>query len=162
MPGHMAAQKRQDIRDAITSGMKIEDIRQLLSTSTGTIVKIKREMGIAIRPMRQTRTRGPVRTVAQPPEGDPPSSQTYAEAHIESLYAEQPAPITPFSPEDYVAAFEDRVLEYRSILAQKDSAIERLERELAKLRDECAQIVHRQQNWQGPTSTITQSLGNGG
>jgi hypothetical protein len=142
MPGHMAAQKRQDIRDAITAGMKIEDIRQLLSTSTGSVMKIKREMGIAIRPMRKTRTKGPLKAVTQvvPP----------------------PAPTVPLPPEAYVEAFEARVLEFHGLLNNKNIEIERLERELAKIRAEYAQMVFRQQNWQGPTSTINQSLGNGG
>ena len=173
MPAYMPAQKRRDIRDAIQAGMTGADIMRLLTVSAGTVVRVKREMGLPIRPIRQTRTRGPVRAVAQPPEGDPPSNHTsYAEAHIESLYAEQPAPTIP-RPEAYVTAFENRVLEYHALLKQKDAAheqtllerdgtIERLQKENAKLRDECAQIVFQQQNWTGPTSTMTQSLGNGG
>ena len=177
MPAYMAKQKHDDIRDAIASGMRIEDIRELLSTSAGSVLKIKREMGIPIRPMGQTRTRGPIKTAAQPSEGDPPSNHTYAEAHIESLYAEQPAPTAPPvstappvpRPEAYVTAFENRVMEYRELLRQynqtileRDGTIERLKKELATLRDEYAQTVFRQQNWTGPTSVMNQSLGNGG
>ena len=150
----MPAEKRRDIREAIQTGMTSEDIQKLLSTSAGSVIKIKREMGLPIRQVNQIHRRGKVQAVAQPPEGDPPSNHTYAE--------QQPAPINPISPEDYVAAFEARVLEFRQLLAAKDATIERLEREYAKLRDEYAQTVFRQQNWQGPTSTMAQSLGNGG
>jgi len=177
VPAYMTEQKRQDIREAIQAGMTSAEIRRLLQASAGSIVNIKREMGIPIRPMLQTRTRGPIKTAAQPSEGDPPSNHTYAEAHIESLYAEQPAPTAPPvstappvpRPEAYVTAFENRVMEYRELLRQynqtileRDGTIERLKKELATLRDEYAQTVFRQQNWTGPTSVMNQSLGNGG
>ena len=193
MPAYMPAQKRQDIREAIQAGMTSEDIQELLHTGAGSVIKIKREMGIAIRPMRQTRTRGPVKTVAQVvqrngitflPDPTAPPAPTKAVARVAAqvvpetdiaelaqqtlafLRAEvpptPPVPTAPASPEAYVEAFENRVLEYRTILAQKNSTIERLKKELATLRDEYAQTVFRQQNWQGPTSVMNQSLGNGG
>ena len=152
MPAYMPAQKRQDIREAIEAGMTVQDIIDLLHTSAGSVTKMKREMGLPIRPMKQTRTRGPVKAVVQ---------------------VVPPAPTAPLPPEAYVGAFEARVLEYHALLKQKDdtheqelrakdATHEQLERECAKLRDEYAQTVFRQQNWQGPTSTIAQSLGNGG
>ena len=171
MPAYMTAQKRQDIREAIQAGMSGQEIRQMLNTSAGTITNIKREMGIPIRPMRQTRTRGPVRTVAQPSWGG--RNYDIAGAYIESLDAENPEPSAPLTPtiprpEAYVTAFENRVLEYHELLRQyeqtlleRDDTIERLKKELATLRDEYAQTIFRQQNWTGPTSTMSQSLGNG-
>ena len=158
MPKTVSAKKHQDIRDAIKAGMSGQEIRELLSTSAGTITNIKREMGIPIRPMRQTRTRGPVRTVAQPSWDG--RNYDVAEGYIESLGSETPAGI--LSPEDYVAAFEARVLEYHTLLRQKDAENERLRKENSTLRSEYQQMVFRQQNWTGPTSTMSQSLGNGG
>ena len=160
MPALMPAQKRQDIRDAIASGMRIEDIRELLSTSAGSVVKIKREMGIPIQQQRRRKDAvGPVESVAR--------------VAAQVVPGPPAPPVLPAStvprPEAYVTAFENRVLEYRELLRQynqtlleRDGTIERLKRELATLRDEYAQTVFRQQNWQGPTSTMTQSLGNGG
>jgi len=167
MPAYMTAQKRQDIREAIQAGMSGQEIRQMLNTSAGTITNIKREMGIPIRPMRQTRTRGPVRTVAQPPAGDPLRNLAIAQDYIKRLDAERaastapPAPTAPLSPEEYVAAFEARVLEYHALIRAKDIEIERLRKENSTLRSEYQQMVFRQQNWTGPTSTMSQSLGNG-
>jgi len=136
-------EKKKAIREAIKAGMSGKDIRILLHTSAGTITKVKRSMGIPIRPMR-----GPTVAVGQI------------------------APPVP-RPEEYVTAFENRVLEYHTLLKQKDAAheqtllekdgtIERLKKENAKLIDENAQIIFQQQNWTGPTSVMSQSLGNGG
>ena len=172
MPAHMPEQKRQDIREAIEAGWKISDIMRLLDTSAGSITNIKREMGIPIRPMQRNRIQGPVRTVAQPSWGG--RNYDIAGAYIESLDAENPEPSAPLTPtiprpEAYVTAFENRVLEYHELLRQyeqtlseRDDTIERLKKELGKLRDEYAQTVFRQQNWTGPTSVVRQSLGNGG
>ena len=158
MPNTVSAKKHQDIREALEAGNSMRDISQMLNTSTQTILKVKREMGLPIRQMKTPRTRGPVRTVAQPSWDG--RNYDVAEGYIEGLGSERPGGI--LQPEEYVAAFEARVLEYRTILAQKDSMIERLERELATVIDEYAQTVFRQQNWQGPTSIMNQSLGNGG
>ena len=175
MPAYMTAQKRQDIREALQAGMTSADIQKLLQASAGSIVNIKRELGIPIRPMLQTRTRGPIKAMAQPSWDG--RSHAIAQAYIESLDGERPAPTAPPvstappvpRPEAYVTAFENRVLEYRELLRQyeqtlseRDGTIERLKKENAKLLDDYAQIVFNQQNWQGPTSTMTQSLGNGG
>jgi hypothetical protein len=138
MPRHMTEQKRTDIKEALADGMTGSDIRQLMNTSAETIIRIKRSMGIPVRSMKSpTRTRGPGRTVAPA------------------------APTALPSPEEYVAAFEARVLEYRMVLAQKSSEIERLERENATLRSEYQQVAFRAANWT-PSSIVGQSLGNGG
>jgi hypothetical protein len=61
----MTEQKHNDIRDAINAGMISTDIRDLLSTSAASIIKVKRLMGLPIRKMRPPRTRGPVKAAAQ-------------------------------------------------------------------------------------------------
>jgi FtsZ-binding cell division protein ZapB len=84
-----------------------------------------------------------------------------------------PAPTAPLSPAAYMAAIEARVLEFHQLLKEKDATheqelrakdarYEQLEMEHTKLLSEYQQTVFRQQNWTGPTSTVTQSLGNGG
>ena len=171
-------EKLKDIRDAIESGMSGQDIRELLHTSAGTITKIKRSMGIPIRPMRQTRTKGPIKALAQPSWDG--RNYDIAEAYIESLDSEKPVPTAPLPPEAYVGAFENRVLEFHQLLKEKDTTLEhlewlheqelrakdakyeQLEMEHTKLLSEYQQTVFRQQNRQGPTSTMSQSLGNGG
>ena len=141
MPPHMTDQKRAEIQQAIRDGMPGSDIIRLLNTSTESIIRIKRAMGIPIRPMKSpTRTRGPGRTVAP---------------------AAPPAPTALPSPEDYVAAFEARVLEYRTILRQFEQEIERLRKENSTLRSEYQQAAFRAANW-APASTVGLSLGNGG
>ena len=166
MPAYMAERKRQDIREAIQAGMTSAEIQQLLQVSAGTIVNIKRELGIPIRPTKRPHTGGPMQAAAQPSWDG--RHYSVAEAYIDSLDADTPAPTAPpaptppLSPAAYMAAFENRVLEYHALLKQKDATIERLEKECAKLLAEYAQIVHQQANWTGPTSIMNQSLGNGG
>ena len=181
MPAYMPARKRQDIRDAIQAGMTGTDIMQLMTVSAGTVVRIKREMGLPIR-KQKTRIRGPVESVARVVlETDMTALARQALARIRAeAPTAPPAPTAPLPPEAYVGAFESRVLEFHQLLKQKDAALEhlewlhaqelrekdakyaQLERECVRLRDEYAQIVFQQQAWTGPTSTITQSLGNGG
>jgi hypothetical protein len=102
--------------------------------------------------MMQTRTKGPIKAVARVAAEVVP-----------------PAPTAPPAPTEYVAAFEARVLEFHRLLKEheqelraRDAKYDQLEREHIKLVSEYQQTVFRAQNWQGPTSTITQSLGNGG
>jgi hypothetical protein len=135
-------EKLKDIREAIESGMRGKDIRELLHTSAGTITNVKRAMGLPIRPMRRPRKREPV--------------LTYLHQSVDQVAL--PVPM----PEEYVTAFENRVVEYRTLLWEKDCTIERLKKENAKLLDEYSQRVFQLQNWQGPTSIMNQSLGNGG
>jgi hypothetical protein len=91
-----------------------------------------------------------------------------------------PAPTAPPAestapplPAEYVAAFEARVLEFRQLLKEKDATheqelrakdarYEQLEMQHTKLLSEYQQTVFRQQNWTGPATTMSQSLGNGG
>ena len=156
MPAYMPARKRQDIREALQAGMTSAEIRQLWQASAGSIINIKRELGMPIRPMMQTRTKGPIKAVARVAAEVVP-----------------PAPTAPPAPAEYVAAFEARVWEFHRLLKEqaaeheqelrvKQAEIDRLETQHSKLIAEYAQIVHQQAAWTGPTSTITQSLGNGG
>jgi DNA-binding transcriptional MerR regulator len=134
----VSSNKRRDIREALEAGIKLNDIKELLSTSSATITEVKREMGLPIRPQSRRGTSLYIKKVAQP----------------------EPIGILP--PEDYVAAFEARVLEYHTLIRAKDAEIERLSKENSTLRAEYQQVVFRAANWTGPTSTIRQSLGNGG
>jgi hypothetical protein len=130
-------QKRQKIREAIESGMKLMDIRGLLRTSAGTITEIKREMGLPIR-----------------------SKKSNSAGKVIHVVALEPPTLLP--PEAYVKAFEARVIEYHTMLKQKDAENERLQKENAQLRADYQQVVFQAANWTGPTSLMGKSLGNGG
>jgi hypothetical protein len=65
MPRMISEQKRGDIRDAITAGMTVTDIKDLLNTSAGTISKVKRSMGLPVHPRNRSRTGKAVLVAAQ-------------------------------------------------------------------------------------------------
>ena len=56
MPTMLSDKKRRDIQDAIRAGMTVKNICVLLSTTSETISKIKREMGIPLRRMKKPLT----------------------------------------------------------------------------------------------------------
>lgn len=143
MTKQISPQKHKDIQKAIKAGVRGTDIREMLNTSAGTITKVKREMGLPIRPMKSKQTQVKAPMIAYHPAGYSP-------------------PTTPLSPEEYVSAFEARVIEYHTMLRQKDIEIEQLKQENRQLRADYQQIVFQTANWTGPTSLIGKSLGNGG
>ena len=145
MTKQISPQKHKDIQKALKAGITGTDIRAMLNTSAGTVTKVKREMGLPIRPMKSRLAGKPTRTPT-----------------IEYHPAGYSPPTTPLSPEEYVSAFEARVIEYHTMLRQKDIEIEQLKQENRQLRADYQQIVFQTANWTGPTSLIGKSLGNGG
>ena len=169
MPIMISETKRRDIQDAIRAGITVTEIRALLSTSAGTISKVKRAMGIPLRDTRPRRTRVQAGSRAV-------SSQPTVMHHreIPGVYGvqaapegygnedEQPAQSSPYSPQEYFEAIADG-------LRQRDTENAALRYQLAELRAEnqtllsgLTQLKMRMANWSGPTSLPGRTLGNGG
>jgi IS30 family transposase len=179
MPIMISETKRRNIQDAIRAGITVTEIRTLLSTSAGTISKVKRAMGIPLRDTRPRHTRvqaGPQAAPSQPPvmhhreithsylekvkelekRGFTPSPEDITSED------EQPAQSSPYSPQEYFEAIADG-------LRQRDTENAALRYQLAELRAEnqtllsgLTQLKMRMANWSGPTSLPGRTLGNGG
>jgi methionine synthase II (cobalamin-independent) len=173
----ISEKKRRDIRDAIAVGMKLTDIRMLLNTSAGTITKVKREMGLPIRPMNRTRTRRPVETVARVVPPPVPSVMHHREIPRSLGMATAPTTVArAYTPQEYFEAIaeglrsrdaeNDALEDMRKALRDEVSALHRtvawLEADNLRLLADLNQCKHQMANWSGPASLPNRSLGNGG
>jgi hypothetical protein len=130
----VSEQKRRDIQDAIEDGIRLEDIRTLLSTSSATITSVKREMGIAIRPRQKARKAAPAPTAAA----------------------------NPYSPQEYFEAIANGLRERDSENALLRHQVADLQTETRRILADLNQCKHQMANWSGPASLPNRSLGNGG
>ena len=192
MPTMMTETKRRDIQDAIRAGMTVKDICSLLSTTSETISKIKRAMGIPLRDTRPRRTR--VQSVSSQPTA-PPTVMHHREIphysylervrELEKLRERDfatppedvtsedvqpaPAPAQAYTPQEYFEAIADGLRQRDSEnAALKDEVVSlrsmaaRLEADNLRLLRDLNQCKHQMANWSGPAALPNRSLGNGG
>ena len=171
MPAHITEQKQRAIRDAIRAGIPVTEIRALLSTSAGTISKVKRAMGIPLRDTRPRQTRVQAEPQAVPPE---PTVMHHREIQAYGVQAapardEQPAPSQTYTPQEYFeaiatglrgrdkenSALRDQVSALRGLVA-------RLETDNRRVISDLNQCKLQMANWHGPAALPNKSLGNGG
>ena len=185
MPKMLSDAKRRDIQDAVKAGITVAEIRTLLSTSAGTISKIKRAMGIPLRDTRPRHTRGVSSQPTVMHHREIPRSHLERVKEIEKLRERDfaatteditsedvqpaPAPAQAYTPQEYFeaiaeglrsrdaenAALKDEVTSLRSMAA-------RLEADNLKLVSDLNQCKLQMANWSGPAALPNRSLGNGG
>ena len=179
MPTMISETKRRDIQDAIRAGITVTEIRALLSTSAGTISKVKRAMGIPLRDTRprHTRVQADPRAVSSQPtvmhhreithsylekvkelekRGFTPSPEDITSED------EQPAQSSPYSPQEYFEAIAEGL---RSRDAENNALRleqQQLRQENLRLLSDLNQCKHQMANWTGPLALPGKNLGNGG
>ena len=179
MPKIISETKRRDIQDAIRAGITVKDIRTLLSTSAGTVSKVKRAMGIPLRDTRPRRTRvqaGPQAVSSQPPVMHHREiTHSYLERVKElgkrgstlspeniTSEDEQPAPPTAYTPQEYFEAIADGLRERDNENAALRYQVAGLQAENRQLLGDLTQCKLQMANWSGPVALPGRSLGGGG
>ena len=189
MPKMLSDAKRRDIQDAIKAGIIVKDIRSLLSTSSETISKIKRAMGIPLRDTRPLHTRGVSSQPTVMHHREIPRSHLERVRELEKLREQRlrrgfaatteditsedvqpaPAPAQAYTPQEYFEAIADGLRSRDAEnAALKDevtslrSMAARLEADNLKLVSDLNQCKLLMANWSGPASLPNRSLGNGG
>ena len=169
MPTMISETKRRDIQDAIRAGTTVKDIRTLLSTSAGTVSKVKRAMGIPLRDTRPRRTRVQAGSRAV-------SSQPTVMHHreIPGVYGiqaapegygnedEQPAQSSPYSPQEYFEAIADGLRQRDTENAALRYQVNELQTERRRLLADLSQCKMQMANWSGPVALPGRTMGNGG
>ena len=192
MPKMLSDAKRRDIQDAVKAGITVTEIRTLLSTSAGTISKIKRAMGIPLRDTRPLHTRGVSSQPTVMHHREIPRSHLERVKEIEKLRERDfaatteditsedvqpaPAPAQAYTPQEYFEAIaeglrsrdaeNDALEDMRKALRDEVSALHhtvaRLESDNRRLLADLNQCKHQMANWSGPAALPNRSLGNGG
>ena len=170
----MSEQRRRYIKDSIKAGYTSEKIKDMFGTSVGTIVNLKREMGIPVR-QQSKETKFTVPEVATAGIVEVAQAMEATVMHhrdIPRSLGMATAPTTvahPYSPQEYfvaiaeglrsrdaeTAALRDEVTGLRSMAA-------RLEGDNLRLMSDLNQCKLQMANWSGPVSLPSMSLGNGG
>ena len=169
----MSEQRRTYIRDAIRAGISVVKIKAMFGTSVGTILKLKRELGIPILQQRKRKGIEWQHTEVAPEPTVSPNS--YLERvkelekrgftpSLEDITSEDEQPDTPqtYTPQEYFEAIADglrqRDAEINTLRLERD----RLRAENQKLLSDLSQCKLQMANWTGPSVLPGRSLGNGG
>ena len=138
MPTMISETKRRDIQDAIRAGITVKAIRTLLSTSAGTVSKVKRAMGIPLRDTRPRRTR------------------------VQAVSSQPTAPPTAYTPQEYFEAIANGLRERDNENAALRYQVNELQTERRRLLADLSQCKMQMANWSGPVALPGRSLGGGG
>jgi hypothetical protein len=181
----MSEQRRRYIKDAIKAGYTSEKITDMFGTSIGTIVNLKREMGIPIRQQsKETKFTVPevatagIVEVARAMEAtvmhhrdiphvygvEPVPQDDSTDTTMYDLFGDEVQPDTPqtYTPQEYFEAIANglrqRDVENNVLRQERD----RLQAENQKLLSDLSQCKLQMANWTGPSALPGRSLGNGG
>jgi len=174
----MSEQRRTYIRDAIRAGIAVVKIKDMFGTSVGTIVKLKRELGIPILQQRKRKGLAAVQEVAQAMQAtvmhhrdiprvygvEPVPQEDSTDTTMYDLLGDEVQPDTPqtYTPQEYFEAIADglrqRDVEINTVRLERD----RFRAENQKLLSDLSQCKLQMANWSGPSALPGKSLGNGG
>ena len=164
----MSEQRRRYIKDASKAGYTSEKIKDMFGTSVGTIVNLKREMGIPIRQQsKETKFTVPeVATAGIVGVAQAMEATVMHHRDIPRVYGVEPVPqpdtSQTYTPQEYFEAIADglrqRDVENNVLRQERD----RLQAENQKLLSDLSQCKLQMANWTGPSALPGRSLGNGG